>query len=141
MPMKTILVVDDEVHVCRIVSNKLTKHGYSVLIADSAEAALEMAQKSRVDLVITDNNMAGMSGIEMARELYRHPRHARVPVIMISARQFEIGKGELAATNIQHVEAKPFSMRGVTRHVERLIGPAELAAAATKPAALAESSG
>src|SRR4051812_12703094 len=90
--MKTILVVDDEVHVRRVVSTRLEKSGYRVIMAESAEIALALAARIHVDLVITDNSMSGMSGIEMAKLLRTYPQHADVPVLMISSHQFEIGK-------------------------------------------------
>src|SRR3954470_3204760 len=79
----------------------------------NGDIALALAARTHIDLVITDNSMSGMSGIEMAKLLRTYPQHADVPVLMISSHQFEIGKGELAGTNIKHVEGKPFSIAAV----------------------------
>ena len=123
--MKTILVVDDEVFVRRIVSFKLTARGYHVIDAESGEAALELASSNRLDLVVTDHQMYGMTGVELAKQLFRDPLYASLPVLMISAREFEIGKGQLQNTNVKSVVAKPFSMSSVLKQVEKLIGPGE----------------
>jgi chemosensory pili system protein ChpA (sensor histidine kinase/response regulator) len=124
--MKRILVVDDEFHVRRIVSDKLTKHGYTAVTADCGEDAMRQIEETVPDVIIADFDMPGMTGIELARKLYRHPRASAVPVLMISAREFEIGPAQLADTNIKHIEGKPFSVHALLSRVEDLIGPAEL---------------
>jgi CheY-like chemotaxis protein len=123
--MKTILIVDDEAFARRMVGYKLKQRGYDVLTADSGEAAIEQLHQTPVDLIVTDNQMPGMTGIELAQHLSRDSRYANVPVMMISAREFEIGQGELRETSIRAVVAKPFSMHSVVRQVEQLIGPGD----------------
>ena len=125
---KTVLVVDDEVHVLRIISDKLTRSGFAVLTADSAEDAITCMKDRLPDLIVTDNQMAAMSGVELARQLFRNPQRATIPILMISSRQFEVGHGELADTNIKHVEGKPFSIRALLSRIEQLIGPGDATA-------------
>jgi two-component system cell cycle sensor histidine kinase/response regulator CckA len=70
-PPPIILVVDDEPAVNRLVTRYLSHLGYSVLDAGSAEEALELVRRQapRVDLVLSDVVMPGVSGIDLAATL------------------------------------------------------------------------
>ena len=75
MTKQRILIVDDEEDICMILSYSLQKAGYEVLIAHSAEEALELLQSpiahtpSPIDLILLDIMMGEMSGLEMANHL------------------------------------------------------------------------
>ena len=75
MAKQRILIVDDEEDICMILSYSLQKAGYEVLIAHSAEEALELLQSpiahtpSPIDLILLDIMMGEMSGLEMANHL------------------------------------------------------------------------
>ena len=75
MAKQRILIVDDEEDICMILSYSLQKAGYEVLIAHSAEEALELLQSpiahtpSPIDLIFLDIMMGEMSGLEMAKHL------------------------------------------------------------------------
>ena len=75
MAKQGILIVDDEEDICMILSYSLQKAGYEVLIAHSAEEALELLQSpiahtpSPIDLILLDIMMGEMSGLEMANHL------------------------------------------------------------------------
>ena len=75
MAKQRILIVDDEEDICMILSYSLQKAGYEVLIAHSAEEALELFQSpiahtpSPIDLILLDIMMGEMSGLEMANHL------------------------------------------------------------------------
>ena len=76
MAKQRILIVDDEEDICMILSYSLQKAGYEVLVAHSAEEALELLQSpnsliasSPIDLILLDIMMGEMSGLEMAEKL------------------------------------------------------------------------
>ena len=76
MAKQRILIVDDEEDICMILSYSLQKAGYEVLVAHSAEEALELLQSpnsliasSPIDLILLDIMMGKMSGLEMAEKL------------------------------------------------------------------------
>ena len=76
MAKQRILIVDDEEDICMILSYSLQKAGYEVLVAHSAEEALELFQSpnshiasSPIDLILLDIMMGEMSGLEMAERL------------------------------------------------------------------------
>ena len=80
MVKQRILIVDDEEDICMILSYSLQKAGYEVLVAHSAEEALELLQSptsliasSPIDLILLDIMMGEMSGLEMAEHLHLSP--------------------------------------------------------------------
>lgn len=80
MVKQRILIVDDEEDICMILSYSLQKAGYEVLVAHSAEEALELLQSptsliasSPIDLILLDIMMGEMSGLEMAEHLRLSP--------------------------------------------------------------------
>lgn len=80
----TVLVVEDDPAQRELVEEYLVLSGYRVVTADSAERALAIVQGAVPDLVITDVNLAAMSGIELCARLKADPRFQLVPVIVLT---------------------------------------------------------
>jgi two-component system response regulator PilR (NtrC family) len=81
--MSRILIVDDELSMREFLKILFEKDGYEVTVAADAKKALKIADKGKIDLVITDIRMPGMTGLELLAEL-KH-RFPELPVIMITA--------------------------------------------------------
>jgi CheY-like chemotaxis protein len=79
---KHILFVDDEALVRKTMKMLLDSEGYAVETVDSGPGALDRLAGGGVDLVITDNFMPGMSGIDLAAAI--HERWPALPVVMFS---------------------------------------------------------
>lgn len=107
----TILIVDDEPHVIYVVKFKLEKAGFEVHTASNGKQAYDRALELNPDLVVTDYQMPGGSGMELATRLKACEQTAVIPVIMVTSRGHRISPTEMVATNIQQVLAKPFSPR------------------------------
>ncbi len=65
----TILVVDDEQEIVRVLRRSLSAHGYMVLVATSGEEAMEVVSQQRPDLLLLDLLLPGMSGLEVCRKV------------------------------------------------------------------------
>ena len=78
---KTVLVVDDMQSQLQLISNYLSRAGYSVTTADSGAAALEKIKESKPDIVVTDLVMPELTGLELCRELKRTPETSEIPVV------------------------------------------------------------
>lgn len=78
-----ILVVDDEPAQREMISGFLRKQGFAVIAADSAERALELFRQNAFDLILTDQKMAEMSGLELMQAV--HAINPETPVILITA--------------------------------------------------------
>lgn len=117
-----ILVADDEAHILHVVSMKLAHAGYEVITAVDGEEALELVQAEMPDLIITDFQMPYLTGLELCMRLRENEQTRDIPVLMLTARGFDIEDYEMAAAGIRDVLSKPFSPREVLRKVQRLLG-------------------
>ncbi len=121
MSDKTILAVDDEAHILHVVSLKLSNAGFNVLTANDAEEALELAASSAIDLLITDFQMPGMSGLDLARKLHSEPGRKNLPAILLTAHGLALEQVELAQAGITVCLSKPFSPRDLLDKVHELL--------------------
>lgn len=124
-PVRSVIVADDEAHIRAVVVAKLRGAGLFVTEASDGAEALELAQASPPDLIVTDLQMPRMSGLELCQALRRteHTRH--VPALLLTARGYILSEDEIAQTSIRDVMSKPFSARElVSRVMTILAGPA-----------------
>lgn len=115
-----ILVVDDEEDICAILKFNLSKEGYEVVTANSAEEALTLDIAS-FNLLLLDVMMGGMSGFELTHRLKADPVTAGVPVIFITARDTEDDAVEGLDLGADDYISKPFSIREVVSRVKAVL--------------------
>ncbi|MCG3137893.1 MAG: Alkaline phosphatase synthesis transcriptional regulatory protein PhoP [Phycisphaerae bacterium] len=108
---KRVLVVDDEIHIINVVAMKFRHAGYEVLTARDPQEALEIARTEVPDLVITDHQMPGGSGIDLCKTLRSSTETTEIPIILLTAYDFSIVKEELGNCNVCTIMPKPFSPR------------------------------
>jgi two-component system alkaline phosphatase synthesis response regulator PhoP len=117
---KKILAVDDEGHILHVVSMKLRNAGYEVITAMDGEEALQLCASEQPDLMVTDFQMPVMTGLELCIRL-RREGNTRMPIIMLTARGFDLEEHEMVQAGISSVLAKPFSPRELLAKVESLL--------------------
>ncbi|HUI31922.1 MAG TPA: response regulator [Candidatus Acidoferrales bacterium] len=83
--METILVVEDNEEIAALLKFKLTHSGYQVVQAENGKAGLEVAKRSRPDLIILDVMMPIMNGLEMMKALKSDEALKAIPVIILTA--------------------------------------------------------
>lgn len=105
MNSATILIVDDEPQIRRVMRTTLTSQGYQVIEAKTGEEALEKLRAERVDLVLLDVNMPGISGLDTCREIRRT---GDVPIIMLTVRNTEKDKVQALDAGADDYVVKPF---------------------------------
>ena len=115
-----ILVVDDEEDICAILKFNLSKEGYEVVTANSAEEALTLDIAS-FNLLLLDVMMGGMSGFELTGKVKTDPKTAGVPVIFITARDTEDDAVEGLDLGADDYISKPFSIREVVSRVKAVL--------------------
>jgi CheY-like chemotaxis protein len=116
----TVLVVDDEDLLRRLLSRILADAGFGVVEAENGASALETARQLDGDLglVVTDVNMPVMGGLEFAREF--RPLHPSVPILFITGRELPSPlPGESAGRGLLR---KPFRAEAFLRAVAELVG-------------------
>jgi two-component system KDP operon response regulator KdpE len=107
MNSTTILVVDDEPQIRRVMRTTLTAAGYSIVEARSGEEALEKIRNVRADLILVDINMPGLDGLETCREIRRG---SDVPIIMLTVRNTERDKVLALDAGADDYVVKPFGV-------------------------------
>jgi CheY-like chemotaxis protein len=85
-PASRILLVDDDPAVHELVGDELARQGYVVDHAHSGPEGLEIAERDRPDAIVLDLMMDGMSGFEVAEALQEDPDTARVPIVVLTAK-------------------------------------------------------
>lgn len=89
---KRVLVVDDSITVREVERNLLKNHGYEVDVAVDGAEALTAVQNQSYDLVLTDVDMPRMNGIRLTHAIKEDPRHADLPVLIVSYKDREEDK-------------------------------------------------
>ena len=104
----TVLVVDDEVSVRTMLSYLLCQESLRVCLASDGPTALALLQFEPIDVVLTDYQMPGMTGLELARAI--RAAHATLPIALMSGLANLIAKIDLEAAGIDKVFIKPFDI-------------------------------
>src|SRR3990172_772420 len=111
----TILIVDDERKIRDLVRSYLEREGYSVLVADTGERALEAMERAHPDLVVLDLMLPDLTGEEGARSVRSH---SSVPIIMLTAKASEDDRVAGLRLGADDYLIKPFSPRELVARVE-----------------------
>ena len=120
----TVLLVDDEESVQKLLTYPLEREGYTVVQARDGEEALERYRETPVDLVILDLMLPRLDGLAVCRRL-REERSA-VPIIMLTARGDEGDKVLGLELGADDYITKPFSIREFMSRVRALLRRAQL---------------
>ena len=120
---KRILICDDEVHILLVAEFKFRRAGYEVETAGDGQEAWELIQRHVPDLLITDCQMPRLNGFGLTERLRAAPATADLPILMLTAKGFEIDSRELAAQwKVLALISKPFSPREMLETVNRILG-------------------
>jgi DNA-binding response OmpR family regulator len=121
----TILSIEDQPDIRRLIRMTLEFKGYTVIEAGDGHEGLLLAERHRPDLILLDVMMPGLDGLSVSRSLAAHPRLSRTPVIMISAlgTSDEVQAG--LATGVRAYLVKPFSPWELLERVASLLVEAE----------------
>lgn len=114
-----ILLADDETEIATLVSSVLVREGHTVDLADDGESALELLKESpaRFDLIITDSNMPGISGIQ----LIEHLRKTAFPgkIILLSGYASDLDD-EVRPLKVDRIIQKPFAFKAFVAAVKEV---------------------
>ena len=91
-PMKTILVIDDEKDLIKLVDHHLSREGYLVIGAKNGFEGVKMAYEHKPDLILLDIMLPEMDGWEVCKQLRNQRESAHIPIIMLTARAQETDK-------------------------------------------------
>jgi DNA-binding response OmpR family regulator len=129
---KRILLCDDELHILRAAEFKFKRAGYEVICASDGQEGWESICERRPDIVVTDCQMPRLSGLGLAQRILQTRETSGLPVIMLSAKGFELSREELwSEYGIRELMGKPFSPRELFTRVEAVLAEEEAATSAT----------
>lgn len=114
---KTVMVVDDELRMRKLVADFLIQEGYRILEADNGKSALDILARETVDLVILDVMMPGYDGWTVCREIRKN---GDIPIIMLTAKAEELDQVFAFEIGADEYVTKPFSPRVLTARVKAL---------------------
>jgi two-component system alkaline phosphatase synthesis response regulator PhoP len=127
---QTILIVDDEARIVKLVRDYLERAGFDVLEARDGETALTLARVEQPDLIVLDLMLPGVDGLDVCRRLRRE---SGVPIIMLTARVEEADRVVGLELGADDYVTKPFSprelvarVRATLRRANGEVGPASI---------------
>jgi DNA-binding response OmpR family regulator len=120
----TILLVDDEDSIQKLLTYPLEREGYRVLQARDGEEALTRFASERIDLVVLDIMLPRLDGLEVCRKLRAT---SSVPILMLTARDDELDKVLGLELGADDYITKPFSIREFRSRVRALLRRASVA--------------
>jgi len=114
----TVLVVDDEPHIGRIIRTRLEPEGFQVLLAESGPDALAVITGTpHLSLVVLDLMLPHMSGVDVLRVLRADPRWRALPCIVLTAAGQDHELQAVEALGVSDIMTKPFSPRRLLARV------------------------
>lgn len=116
--MPTILVIEDETELVKVLRDYLNKAGFDVETAYRGDSGLSLWERTHPDLVLLDLNLPGMDGLEVAREIRRRDN---TPIIMLTARVEEMDQLLGLELGADDYITKPFSPRIVVSKVRAVL--------------------
>ncbi len=118
---QTILVVDDDANIVRLVRSYLEQAGYAVQTASDGKTALQAIRTLRPDLVVLDLMLPEMDGLTVTRTVRADPSLAATPILMLTARVEDIDRILGLEMGADDYVTKPFNPREVLARVKAIL--------------------
>lgn len=109
--MRKILVVDDDPAIIRLLSAVLRYEAMKVVQTNKGEEALDLIQREKPDLVLTDFAMPDINGVEICRRIKQNPLTANTPVILMTGALTRADCQQTLAQGVDGFLQKPFSVK------------------------------
>ncbi|MDD5019955.1 MAG: response regulator transcription factor [Candidatus Omnitrophica bacterium] len=118
---RTILIVEDEKDIVKMLEYNLQKEGFKTLSARDGEDALDVAHREHPHLVILDLMLPGMDGLEVCKALKGDSKTAAIPIIMLTAKVQESDKVIGLELGADDYMTKPFSPRELVARIKAVL--------------------
>ena len=122
--MPRILLIEDNELNRDMLSRRLARKGYEVLLAEDGAAGVATAIAERPDLVLMDVSLPVMDGWEATRRLKAAPETRRIPVIALTAHAMSTDRLKAVEAGCDDYETKPIELDRLLGKMTRLLGPA-----------------
>ena len=120
--MKRVLIVEDNEMNRDMLSRRLIKKGYEVLIAVDGKAGVDMATAERPDLVLLDMSLPVMDGWEAARQLKGSDTTKTIPIIALTAHAMAGDKQKALEAGCDDYDTKPVELKRLLEKMKAILG-------------------
>jgi CheY-like chemotaxis protein len=120
--MAIILLVEDNEMNRDMLTRRLERKGFDVLIAVDGDEASRHIQSGSFDLVLMDINLPGKDGYQLTRELKSNPRTAAIPVIALTAHAMVGDREKAIAAGCDEYDTKPVDLPRLLSKIQALLG-------------------
>ena len=121
MPDSTVLVVDDDPVILKLLEVNFEMEGFTVLVAHDGEEGIEVARQDRPDVIVSDIMMPKRSGLELVTELKGDPDTSDIPIILLSAKAQNADVRSGLDSGADDYVTKPFEPLDLVDRVNRLL--------------------
>lgn len=126
---RSVLVIDDEKDIQKLLQYNLEKEGYQVFLAKSGEEGLELARAKRPDAVVLDLMLPGIDGLEVCKLLRAQPATRAMPILMLTAKGSEVDQVVGLELGASDYIPKPFSVKVLLARLKNILRQHEAASA------------
>ena len=119
--MPTILLVEDNELNRDMLSRRLVRNGYDVIIAEDGAKGLSAATDGKPDLILMDMSLPVMDGWEATRRLKAEPQTRAIPVIALTAHAMSSDREKAVAAGCDDYDTKPVELERLLAKIERLL--------------------
>ncbi len=123
--MKRILFVEDDDMSRDVISTRLTRSGYDVVVVEDGHQALGVISAQAFDLIILDMMMPGLSGWDLAKKLKASPATSALPLLALSAHSMAADRKKALDSGCNDFDSKPVNLPRLLGKIEALIGKNE----------------
>jgi CheY-like chemotaxis protein len=120
--MSKVLIVEDNEHNWDMLSQRLTRRDYEVVLAHDGLAGVETARRERPDIILMDVNLDGIDGLEATRRIRQIPEIAQTPIIAITAHALAGDREKAIAAGCDDYHTKPVELPRLLGQMEALLG-------------------
>ena len=126
MEFSTILIVDDNAEILKLLEIELFSHGYSVVHAKNGQEAIKKAEDILPDLILMDLVMPDMDGGQVIKKLKSSTKTKQIPIILLTAMltrdEEKRGQGSILVDDKYYpMMAKPYNAQDLLEHINKLI--------------------
>jgi CheY-like chemotaxis protein len=119
--MKRILIVEDNEMNRDMLSRRLTRRGYEILIAIDGRDGIEKARTQQPDLVLMDMSLPEIDGWEAARQLKADAETKNIPIIALTAHAMDGDREKSLAAGCDEYDSKPVDLPRLLQKIEGLL--------------------
>ena len=119
--MRVLLVEDNEIN-RDMLSRRLIRRGYTVMIAEDGQKAVEMAASEAPDLILMDMSLPIIDGWEATRRIKAEPATSGVPIIALTAHAMQGDREKALEAGCDDYDTKPIDLPRLLKKIESLVG-------------------